>query len=83
MAFIIVWNVVGEFVSPKNITVGLNNPSGVRNAALCLSPSLIQMLLYPQQMSSIVKRVQPLRQSMTWLISGEMFLFFFVHLFKG
>jgi len=37
--------VAGEFVSLKNITVGLNRPSGVRKAAFHSSPSLIQMLL--------------------------------------
>ena len=32
-AFIIAWNVAGELVNPKNITVGSNDPSGVENAA--------------------------------------------------
>ena len=45
MSSIIVWNVAGEFVRPKNITVGLNNPSLVLKAALYSSPSLMQMLL--------------------------------------
>ena len=56
-----VWKVAGEFVSPKNITVGSNSPSGVRNAPFHLSPSLIQMLLYPHQMSTVVNSVHPLR----------------------
>ena len=78
-----VWKVVGEFVSLKNITVGSNSPSGVRNAPFHSSPSLIQMLLYPHQMSSVVNFVHPLRRSIIWVISGETFLFFFVHLFSG
>ena len=56
-----VWKLAGEFVSPKNITVGSNNPSGVRNDAFHLSPSLIWMLLYPHQMSSVVNNEHPLR----------------------
>jgi len=59
MVFIIIWNVAGELVSPKNMMVGLNNPSGVRNAAFHLSPGLIQILLYPQQMLNFVNRVHP------------------------
>ncbi len=33
IVFIIVWNVVGELVSPKNMTVGLKSPSFMVNAA--------------------------------------------------
>ena len=64
---------MGEFVSPKNITVGSNSPSGVRNAAFHSSPSLILMLLYPQRMSTFVKRVHPLSRSITWGMSGDTF----------
>ncbi|KAJ6560660.1 hypothetical protein B0H10DRAFT_1833363, partial [Mycena sp. CBHHK59/15] len=32
-SFIMVWNVAGELVSPKNITSGSNSPQFVRNAA--------------------------------------------------
>ena len=42
---IIVWNIAGEFISPKNITIGSNNPSGVMNAAFYLSLSFICTLL--------------------------------------
>src|SRR6266850_3891472 len=59
MVFIIIWNVAGELVSPKNITVGSNRPSCVRNAAFHLSPSLMRILLYPQRISNFVNRVQP------------------------
>ena len=47
IVFIIIWKVAGELVSPKNITVGSNSPSGVRKAAFHLSPGLMRMLLYP------------------------------------
>ena len=42
------WKVVGELVSPKNMTVGLNNPLWVTKAAFHWWPSLICTLLYPQ-----------------------------------
>ena len=41
IVFIIIWNVAGELVSPKNMTVGLNRPSGVRKATFHSSPGLI------------------------------------------
>ena len=44
--FIIVWNIAGEFINPKNIMVGLNDPSGVVNTAFYSSPSFILTLLY-------------------------------------
>ena len=47
MSSIMVWKVAGEFVRPKNMTVGSNNPSEVLKAAFHSSPSLIWMLLYP------------------------------------
>ena len=56
IVFIIVWNVAGELVSPKNMTVGSKSPSGVKNAAFDSSPGLIRMLLYPHLMSNFVKR---------------------------
>jgi hypothetical protein len=59
--FIIIWNVVGELVRPKNITVGLKRPSGVKKVAFHSSPGLIRTLLYPHQTLNLVKRVQPLR----------------------
>ncbi|KAI0261693.1 hypothetical protein BGY98DRAFT_929414, partial [Russula aff. rugulosa BPL654] len=57
MVFIIIWNVAGEFVSPKNMTVGSNSPSGVRKAAFHSSPGLIRILLYPQRTSNLVNSV--------------------------
>src|SRR5580692_1899826 len=83
IVFIIIWKVASELVRPKNMTVGSNNPSGVRNAAFHSSPSLIWMLLYPYLTSNFVKRVQPLRQLITWGMRGDTFLLCFVHLFSG
>jgi hypothetical protein len=75
--------VVGELVRPKNIIVGLKRPSMVRKVAFHSSPGLIQMLLYPQQMLNLVKRVQLLRQSIVCGIKGETLWFCFVHLLTG
>ena len=43
--FIIVLNIAEEFVSPKNITVGSNNPSGVANTVFYSSLFSIYTLL--------------------------------------
>src|SRR6266404_8889753 len=83
IVFIIIWKVAGELVRPKNITVGSNSPSGVRKVAFHSSPSLIHILLYPQQMSTLVNRVHPHSRSITWGISGETLRFFIVHLLIG
>src|SRR5580658_9318448 len=83
IVFIIIWNVAGELVNPKNMTVGSNSPSGVRKAAFHSSPGLIRMLLYPQRTSNLVNNVHPLSRSMVCGISGETFRFFFVHLLIG
>jgi len=40
------WNMASEFVSPKNMTVGLKDPSGVVKAAFHSSPCFILILLY-------------------------------------
>src|SRR6266436_4856772 len=83
IVFIIIWKVAGEFVSPKNMTVGSNSPLGVRKAAFHSSPSLILMLLYPHLTSTFVNRVHPLSLSMTWGIRGDTFWFRLVHLLMG
>ena len=44
--FIIAWNVASELVNPKNITIGLKNPSIIVKAIFHLSPFLILTLLY-------------------------------------
>src|SRR6267142_2180489 len=81
--FIIVWNVAGEFVRPKNITVGSNKPSFVMKAAFHSSPFLMRTLLYPQRMSNLVYNEHPLRRSTSCGISGSRYLFFIVQLLIG
>src|SRR6266852_6675605 len=83
IVFIIIWKVAGELVRPKNITIGSNSPSAVRKAAFHSSPGLMRMLLYPHRTLNLVKSLHPLSWSMVWGISGETFLFFFVHLLIG
>src|SRR5229473_7264356 len=80
MVFIIIWKVAGEFVRPKNMTVGSKSPSGVRNAAFHSSPVFIQILLYPHHMSNLVNSVHPLSRSIVWGMRGETLWFLFVHL---
>src|SRR6266404_6990788 len=63
MWFIIVWNVLGEFVRPKNMTNGSNRPYFVLNAPFSSLLALIQMLLYPHQTSNFMKMCA----SCTWL----------------
>ena len=45
ISFIMVWNIARELTSPKNITIGLNNPSGVVNTIFHLFSSFIHTLL--------------------------------------
>src|SRR6266700_6482620 len=80
IVFIIIWNVAGELVNPKNMTVGSNSPSGVRNAPFHSSPSLMCTLLYPHHTSNFVNRVLLLSWSIVCGINGDTFRFFFVHL---
>ena len=54
MLFIMVWKVVGELHSPKNMTSGSKSPQFVEKAAFHSSPSLRQTLLKPQQRSKVV-----------------------------
>ena len=54
ISFIIVWKVTGEFVSPKNMTIGSNDPSSVINTAFYSSPFFIYTLLYPYLKSIFV-----------------------------
>ena len=46
ISFIIIWNIVREFVSLKNIIVCLNNFFDIVNTVFYLSPSFIYILLY-------------------------------------
>src|SRR5258707_3633823 len=54
MSFIIVWKVVGELHSPKNMTRGSNSPQFVEKAAFHSSPSFSRTLLKPQWRSKVV-----------------------------
>ena len=83
MVFIIIWKVAGEFVSPKNMTIGSKSPSGVRKAAFHLSPSLIWILLYPHQMLNFMNREHPVSLSTTDEMSRDTLQFFLVHLFSS
>src|SRR6266576_4542436 len=83
IVFIIIWDVAEELVRPKNITIGSNSPSRVRNAPFHSSPSLMRTLLYPHRTSNLVKRVLLLKRSIVWGMSGETFQFFLVHLLIG
>ncbi len=65
MVFIIVWNVVGKLVSPKNMTVGSYRPLLVMKAAFYRSFSLMRTLLYPYLMLKPVNSVQ----SHSWLVN--------------
>src|SRR6266853_4754374 len=81
--FIMAWKVAGELQSPKNITVGSYSPSLVMKVAFHLWPFFIRTVLYPHRMSNFVKRVHPLRQSVSWGISGRGYLFQIVHALTG
>ena len=54
ISFIIIWNVVGKFVIPRNITVGSKNLTWVVNILFHSSSSLILTLLNPHQRSILV-----------------------------
>ncbi len=71
MSFIIIWNVAGELHNLKNMTVGLNRPWLVWNAAFHSLPSLICTLLNPQQRLSMVKNSAPWRQVRTSEMRGR------------
>ena len=54
-SFIMIWNIAGELVSLKNITIGSKGPSSVVKATFYLSSSLILTLLYPHLKSIFIK----------------------------
>ena len=70
-SFMNLWKVAGEFDNPKNMTDGSNNSLDVMKAALHWSPSLILMLLYPDQISNFVKMVASLTISMRLEMRGS------------
>ena len=67
---------------PKNITFGSYSPYLVLNAALCWSPSLILMLLYPQHMSNLEKIFASLTCEISSSIKGSGYLFRMVYWFS-
>uniref|UniRef100_A0A0W0FZZ0 Uncharacterized protein n=1 Tax=Moniliophthora roreri TaxID=221103 RepID=A0A0W0FZZ0_MONRR len=69
--FIMVWNVAGEFIRPKNMTKGLNIPQFIRNAAFHSSPSLIRMFLKPQQTSIFENHTASLSLSTSSCVNGK------------
>ncbi len=71
ISFIIIWNVVGELHSLKNMMVGSNSPWLVQNAAFHSSPSLICMLLNPHWRSSMVRNLASWRQVRTLETRGS------------
>jgi hypothetical protein len=69
--FIVLVKVPGALHRPKLMTVGLNCPRGVVNAALWRSSSLICILLYPILMSNLVNNVFPWSCLIRSVISGK------------
>ena len=78
MVSIIDWKVLGELVSPKNMTVGSKSPLFVFKAAFHSSPSLIHILLNPFQTSTFEKSSTFATRSMSSDIKGSGWLFFTV-----
>ena len=72
---IIVWNVAGELVSPKYMTIGSQMPKHVLKAAFHWSPSHIRMLLYPHWMSKVEKIKESANADMDSLMFGRGALF--------
>ncbi len=83
MVSIMVWNVAGELVSPKNITVGSKSPIFVMKATLCQSSSIICTVLYPQWMLTTVISLVLLILSISWGMSGKGYQFLMVHSLMG
>ena len=75
---IIDWKVLGELVSPKNMTVGSKSPRFVLKAAFHSPPSLICMLLNPFRMLTLEKSRAFATQLMSLDIKGSGWLFFMV-----
>jgi hypothetical protein len=82
ISFIMVWNIAGELVNPKNITRGSKSPRFVQNAAFHSSPSFIRILLYPHRTSIFEKYRAPVSWSINSEINGSGYQFFIVILFS-
>ena len=72
---IIVWNVAGELVSPKYMTMGSQMPKHVLNVAFHWSLLHIWMLLYPHRMSKVEKMNELASADMDSLMFGMGALF--------
>ena len=62
---------MGELQSPKNMMVGSYKPNGVEKAAFHRSSGRIRMLLYPHQMSNLVKILLPFSLSTSSEMRGS------------
>ncbi len=69
--FIILEMFLEELHSPKYITWGSNSPLFVKKAAFYSFPSFIQMLLYSQIKSNLLKYLASFSLSITSLINGS------------
>jgi hypothetical protein len=78
-----VWKVAGALHNPNIITNDSKSPSGVLNAVFSTSLGWIQILLYPHQMSNLVKKQAPSNLSTRSRMRGIGAAFFLVILFKG
>ncbi len=76
------WKVAGEFVSPKNITIGSNSPLLVLKVAFHSLPSLMCTLLYPHLMLNLENNRFPARSWISSVISRSGYLLGIVHLFS-
>ncbi len=83
MVFIMVWNVAGELVRLKNITVGSYRPSLVMKAAFHRSSGLMSTSLYPHSMSKPVNKVQSRSWSISDRMRGSGYRFLIVHKLTG
>ena len=83
MVFIMVWNVAGELVSPKNMTIGSYSPSLVMKAAFHWSFGLMSTLLYPHSISKPVNSVQSRNQLISDGMSRSGYRFLIVQEFTG
>ena len=76
--FIIAWNIAGEFVIPKNITIGSKDPTCIVNTLFYSSPSFILTLLKPHHKSILVNPLLLPMLSIKSVINSSRQLFFTV-----
>ena len=71
ISFIIAWNIAGEFVIPKNITISLKEPMCVMNVPFYSSPSFILTLLNSHLRSILVNTFLLPMLSINSVINGS------------